>query len=157
VFHTGATGYSFLLSASGAGAILGALALSFMRAVTHKGKVVVGCALAYALLIILFALSAPYIPVLLAALILAMGGMSYVIYQTSMNTLLQLAAPDAIRGRVMGLYSMSTFGLQIVNSVVLGGLLLILSVSTSLTIVATAIVAVTATIAARVPALRSID
>lgn len=157
VFHTGATGYSFLLSATGAGAILGALALAFMRTVTHKGKVVLGCVLVYAFLIIVFTLSSGFVSVSLAALLLAAGAMASVIFNTSTNTLLQLAAPDGIRGRVMGLYSMSTFGLQIFNGPAVGTLAALLGVSASLTILATAIIAVTLAIAVRVPALTGMD
>lgn len=157
VFHTGATGYSFLLSATGVGAILGALALAFMRTVTHKGKVVLGCVLVYALLIIAFTLSSGFVSVGLAALMLAAGAMAHVIFSTSTNTLLQLAAPDAIRGRVMGLYSMSTFGLQIFNGPAVGTLAALLGVSASLTILAAAIIAVTLAVAMRVPGLRRMD
>lgn len=157
VFHTGATGYSFLLSATGVGAILGALALAFMRTVTHKGKVVLGCVLVYPLLIIAFTLSSGFVSVGLAALMLAAGAMAHVIFSTSTNTLLQLAAPDAIRGRVMGLYSMSTFGLQIFNGPAVGTLAALLGVSASLTILAAAIIAVTLAVAMRVPGLRRMD
>jgi MFS family permease len=157
VFKTGATGYSFLLMASGIGAIFGALALAFMRSVAHKGKIVLGCALAHAVLIILFSLSSWYVPAVIGGLLLALGGMAYAIYQTSMNTLLQLAAPDAIRGRVMGLYSLSTFGLQIFNGPAVGTIAVLLSVTGSLTIFASAIVAVTVAILMKVPALRRME
>jgi predicted MFS family arabinose efflux permease len=122
VFHTGATGYSFLLSASGVGAILGAFLLAFMRKVTHKGRVVLGYLFGYAALIILFALFARFLPVGIAALILVAAGMTSAIFHTSTNTVLQLAAPDAVRGRVMGLYSLSTFGLQVFNGPAVGTL-----------------------------------
>jgi MFS family permease len=157
VFHTGATGYSFFLSASGVGAVLGAFFLSFLRTLTHKGRVVVGCLLAYALLVVGFALLARFIPVSVAALILAAAGMSWVIFNTSTNTLLQLAAPDAVRGRVMGLYSLSTFGLQVFNGPAVGTLAALLGVPAALSIVAGGILAVTVAIALCVPALRSID
>ena len=157
VFHTGATGYSFLLSASGAGAVLGAFLLSYLRAMTHKGKIVLGCLLAYAALIIAFALSAHLVPVSVAALMLEAAGMTWVIFNTSTNTLLQLAAPDAVRGRVMGLYSLSTFGLQVFNGPAVGTLAVLLGVPAALSILSGGILAVTVGIALRVPALRSID
>jgi predicted MFS family arabinose efflux permease len=157
VFHTGATGYGFLLAANGDGAILGAFLLSFMREVTHKGIVVVGCLLAYAFLIIAFSLSARFVPVGFAAIILAGTGMVHVIFNTSTNTLLQLAAPDAVRGRVMGLHSLSTSGLQVVNGPAVGSLASLFGVSAALTIVASGIIAVVTAISLKVPALRRMD
>lgn len=157
VFQTGATGYSFLLSAGGVGAVSGALLLSFMRKVTHKGRVVIGCLLGYAALIIGFALFAESMPAAVAALILAGTGMTSVIFHTSTNTLLQLAAPDAIRGRVMGLYSLSTFGLQVFNGPAVGTLAFLLGVPAALSVMAAGILAVTVGIALRLPALRGID
>jgi MFS family permease len=157
VFHTGATGYSFLLSASGLGAVLGAFLLSFVRSVTHKGKIVLGCLLAYGFLIIAFALSAHFVPAGLAALILVAGGMAHVIFNTSTNTLLQLAAPDAVRGRVMGLHSLSTSGLQIFSGPAVGILAVLLGVSAALSVLAAGVVVVTVAIALKIPALRRMN
>ena len=84
----GAQGYSFLLVATGVGAILGALGLSCMRSVTHKGAVVLGFTLAYALFIIAFACISWYVPVIVASLFLVAYGASFVIHQASINTLL---------------------------------------------------------------------
>jgi hypothetical protein len=119
--------------------------------------VVLGRALVNAILIIAFTLSSRFVSVGIASLMLALGAMAGVIYHTSTNTLLQLAAPDAIRGRVMGLYSMSTFGLQIFNGPAVGTLAALLGVSASLTILAGGIIAVTLAIAVRVPSLRTMD
>ena len=149
----GAAGYGFLLAASGVGAILGALGLSSMRSITHKGAVVLGFTLAYACLIIAFAFSSWYVPVGVASLILVGYGLSFVIHQASINTLLLIVAPEEFRGRVMGLYSMSVFGLQIFNGPVVGTLAVIIGMSSALSIVGTIIVVITLTIALKIPAL----
>lgn len=156
-FGLGVQGYTFLLAASGIGAILGALGLSFMRSVTHKGGVVLGFTFGYALSIIAFACTAWYVPVGVASLILVAYGASFVIHQASINTLLLIVAPEAVRGRVMGLYSMSVFGLQIFNGPAVGTMAIIIGMVPALSIVGTIIVATTLAIALKIPALRRLD
>ncbi len=157
VFGLGAQGYSFLLAATGVGAILGALGLSCMRSVTHKGAVVLGFTLAYALFIIAFACFSWYVPVVAASLFLVAYGSSFVIHQASINTLLLMVAPQAVRGRVMGLYSMSVFGLQIFNGPAVGTLAVVIGMSSALSIVGALIVMITLTITLKVPALRRLQ
>ncbi len=157
VFGLGAQGYSFLLAATGVGAIFGALGLSCMRSVTHKGAVVLGFTLAYALFIIAFAGISWYVPVVVASLFLVAYGSSFVIHQASINTLLLMEAPQAVRGRVMGLYSMSVFGLQIFNGPAVGTLAVIIGMSSALSIVGALIVMITLTIALKIPALRRLN
>ena len=157
VFGMGAQGYSFLLAATGVGAIVGALGLSCMRSITHKGAVVVGFTLAYALFVIAFASFSWYVPVVVASLFLVAYGASFVIHQASLNTLLLMVAPEAVRGRVMGLYSMSVFGLQIFNGPAVGTLAVIIGMSSALSLVGTMIVVITFTIALKIPALRRLD
>jgi len=157
VFGMGAQGYSFLLAATGVGAIAGALGLASMRSVTHKGAVVVGFTLAYALFVIAFASISWYVPVVVASLFLVAYGSSFVIHQASLNTLLLMVAPQAMRGRVMGLYSMSVFGLQIFNGPAVGTLAVLIGMSSALSIVGTMIVVITLIIALKNPALRRLD
>lgn len=128
-----------------------------MRSVTHKGAVVIGFTLAYALFVIAFAYFSWYVPVVVASLILVAYGSSFVIHQASLNTLLLIVAPQAVRGRVMGLYSMSVFGLQIFNGPAVGALAIIVGMSASLSIVGTAIICIVIAIAVKVPALRRLD
>ena len=157
VFGMGAAGYSFLLAATGVGAIVGALGLSYLRSVTHKGAMVLGFTLAYAIFIIAFAYFSWYVPVGVASLILVAYGLSFVIHQASINTLLLIVAPEAVRGRIMGLYSMSVFGLQIFNGPVVGTLAVIIGMSSALSIVGTVVVAIAVTIALKTPALRRLQ
>ncbi len=84
-------------------------------------------------------------------------GSSFVIHQASINTLLLIVAPQAVRGRVMGLYSMSVFGLQIFNGPAVGTLAVIIGMSSALSIVGTIIVVITLIIALKNPALRRLQ
>jgi MFS family permease len=49
-------------------------------------------------------------------------GCFQIIFSTGCNTALQLTTPDALRGRVMGLYAMAFAGMTPFGSLVIGGL-----------------------------------
>lgn len=112
-------GYSFLLVASGVGALGAAVWLAYGRERPDPLRIVVVTAAIEMAAILVFALTTSY--QLALALMLVIGATA-VIAQALTNTTLQLAAPDRIRGRVMGAYSFGTQGTRIVNGPLLGGL-----------------------------------
>lgn len=114
-----ALGYSFLLVASGLGALGAAIWLAYGRERADPLRIVVIAAGLEMAAILAFALSSSY----LLALALMLGiGATAVIAQALANTTLQLSAPDRIRGRVMGAYSFGTQGMRVANGPLLGGL-----------------------------------
>ncbi|MDQ3097873.1 MAG: MFS transporter [Chloroflexota bacterium] len=112
-------GYSFLLVASGLGALGAAVWLAYGRERKDPLRTVVIAAALEIAAILVFALSTSY--GLALALMFCIGGAA-VVAQALANTTLQLSAPDRIRGRVMGAYSFGTQGTRIVNGPLLGGL-----------------------------------
>jgi MFS family permease len=115
--HAGTLGYSFLLVASGIGALGAALYLAFARERRDPAPLIVGAAAVEMLAILVFALNTSYA---LALLLMVAIGAATLLLQSFNNTTLQLSAPDRIRGRVMGAYSFGTQGLRIVNGPLLG-------------------------------------
>jgi MFS family permease len=111
--------YSFLLVASGLGALVSAFYLASARERGRKGLFIVVTAMAEMLAILLFALSSSYA---LSFALMFVVGAAAVLTQSLTNTTLQLSAPDRIRGRVMGAYSFGTQGMRVVNGPLLGGL-----------------------------------
>jgi MFS family permease len=97
--HVGATGFGFMTSAMGVGAVLGGLL------VAAKGRtglpMLVASASAFGV-VLLAASLAPSLPIELALLALA-GGAS-IAFMSSGNSTLQLAAAPHMRGRVMSLW-----------------------------------------------------
>ncbi len=97
--HVGATGFGFMTSAMGVGAVLGGLL------VAAKGRtglpMLVASATAFGVVLLLASL-APNLPIELVALALA-GGAS-IAFMSSGNSTLQLAAAPHMRGRVMSLW-----------------------------------------------------
>lgn len=111
--------FGFLMSASGFGAIIGAIYLTnnrstkLLRRLVHYTGIVLGIAL------ILFGLSKWLV---LSLIFMAFGGLSRMIHTTSTNTLLQLFTDDDKRGRVMSFYTMSLQGTTPFGSFVSGTL-----------------------------------
>jgi MFS family permease len=104
-FDGGAGAYATLVSAMGAGSVIGAL-LTGAHGRTD-GRLIAGAALAFGLLAALAALMpslALEIPVL------ALLGASAVTFAATINSSLQLAVAPAMRGRVMALYSVVFLG-----------------------------------------------
>ena len=122
--HAGTLGYSFLLVASGLGALTAAIWMAYVRQRGDPAKIIVGAAVVEVGAILIFALSTSYV---LSLLLMVAIGAATVLTQSLNNTALQLSAPDRIRGRVMGAYSFGTQGFRVVNGPLLGVLAVVLT------------------------------
>jgi len=154
VLHTDELGYAFLLAGSGAGALGAAVLLAYASEIRRKGIVIVVAAAIEMGAILLFALSTNYLASLLT---LVAVGAATVVGQAVTNTTLQLAAPDRLRGRVMGAYSFGTQGMRVVNGPLLGGLALAVGAPVAVAGSAALVLVVLAAIAATVPQIRAVD
>lgn len=92
-----------LLTVVGIGALIGALVVASLPNTAHRGRMLTLGNLAFPLLLVGFAVSRSF---LLSLFVLLLVGISFVWQNALANTLLQLVSPDALRGRVMGVYSM---------------------------------------------------
>ncbi len=104
VLGLSATGYGFLLSSVGVGAILAALIMAFTGR-PRPWRLVLGL-FALALAHLGLALKLPG----LVPFFLAVGGFGMISVLINANTLVQLSVPDRLRGRVMAVYSLVMLG-----------------------------------------------
>jgi MFS family permease len=106
ILRVGPTGFGLLEGAAGVGAILGTLSIIKIGAGRHRGLVILAGAAAFGLCVAAFAAS-KVMPLSMATLFLA--GFSSGIYLNVGMTALQMQVPDELRGRVMGIWSMTWF------------------------------------------------
>jgi MFS family permease len=99
VFGGGATTLGLLYAAPGAGALLGAVTTGWVRRVRRQGRTVIIAVLVWGAAITGFGL-VHRLPGALA--LLAVAGCADVISAVFRSTIIQLAVPDALRGRLMG-------------------------------------------------------
>jgi MFS family permease len=119
ILHSGARGLGILMGASGVGALIGALALAARRELRGLGRWVAFAMAGFGLSLIGFALSRSFW--LSTALLVPVGG-CMMIQMSASNTLIQAMVPDALRGRVMSIYSMMFMGLAPVGALLAGTL-----------------------------------
>ncbi len=92
-----------LLTVIGIGALLGALVVAALPDTAKRGRMLTVGNLAFPLLLLFFAMSRSF---LLSLVVLLLIGVSFVWQNALANTLLQFASPDALRGRIMSVYTM---------------------------------------------------
>ncbi len=97
-----------LLAAVGVGAVAGALLVASLPERARRGRVLTLGNLGLPLLILLFANSRSFG---LSLFLMLFVGMGQVMQNAMANTLLQITAPDRLRGRVLSLYSLVTQGM----------------------------------------------
>lgn len=109
VLHRGATGYGALTSSVGIGAVIGALGVALASSrIRARGRVMLAGGTAFGILLILFSASRS---LALSMFLLALAGCAMIVNNSLTNTLIQTAAPDHLRGRVMGFYSFVFVGM----------------------------------------------
>ena len=108
VLQEGARGLGILGGATGAGAVLGSiLTVSLSAYVKRQGLLLLVAGLVYGVALALFGLSA-WLPL---SLVLGVGlGLWQAVWSAMANTLVQLASPDAMRGRVISFHVLVTRG-----------------------------------------------
>ena len=117
VFHGGAGVYGTLSAIMGIGTLAGALAAAASRRPTKR--LLVGSAFAFGLLIVAAAYAPSLVP---EALVLIPLGAVSMIFIATCNSTLQLSSSDAMRGRVMALYSVLFLGTTPIGGPLVGWL-----------------------------------
>ena len=141
VFRVGPIGVGLMAAAPGVGAFLGALLSGWVPRVQRTGRAVALAVIVWGLAIVAFGLATFSFPLALG--FLAIAGAADVLSAVFRSTIIQLEAPDELRGRVMSIHMLvvtsgprmgdleatgvaALFGAQL--SVVSGGLLCLVGV-----------------------------
>lgn len=151
VLHVDALAYAFLLVGSGIGAVGAAFYLAYRRGRRPTTAFIVTAAMAQMAAIFLFAFSRNYA---LSFLLLIAVGAAQVLAQSLTNTTIQLAAPNELRGRVMGAYTFGTQGMRVLNGPILGGAAILFGPAAAVAGAAAAVFLSLGAILARVKQLR---
>lgn len=112
VLHRGNAGFGMLSSMMGWGSLLGLFSLAYLGSARHRGWLMIGCYLAYAVILIGFSTSSTYV---LSLAILATGGIFHSVATALQSTLLHQVTRNEMRGRVMAVNQM-TSGIQAIGS-----------------------------------------
>jgi MFS family permease len=119
VLQEGAHGFGLLMASLGLGAVAGSLAVAVLSSGRPPLGMVVGPAVAAASLLLLLSAARHFGAT--AAVLMALG-FAQIVFMTSCNTTVQIAVPDELRGRVMGLYALVFAGMTPFGALIMGTL-----------------------------------
>ena len=119
LLKVGAVELSWMLAASGVGALLGSLATAMLGGLRRRGAVLIASAIGFGGFLVAFTLQRSLLPSL--PLLVLLGFMT-MIFLGMANGLLQTRSPDHLRGRVMSVYTMVFMGLMPLGSMVMGSI-----------------------------------
>ncbi|MBI5879849.1 MAG: MFS transporter [Chloroflexi bacterium] len=118
VMHVDAEGLGFLSTATGVGALAGALMMATLSYSRRRGVILSAGNLVYPAALLGLAFSTSYA---LSLLLLAVAGFAFMAQQSTANALVQSHAPDNLRARVMSIYMLASFaGMQPIGAIQAG-------------------------------------
>ena len=109
--------YSALLMATAAGSVCGGFLLEGKGWLQAKESSAIWCAIGWCAAIGTFALSKNYY---LSLVLLFIAGILNLAFYSSAQAIVQLKAPDHLRGRLVGLFSMSAQGMRAISGLTVG-------------------------------------
>ena len=154
ILHIDAAGYGALNAMLGVGAVCTAFFIARYGERGQRGRWLVAANFAFPIGLLLFANNtSPTIAMFLALLL----GIGFMFEFTLINTLLQTGVPDEMRGRVMGLYTLTFFGFAPFGSLAIGQWAEILGMSLTISISALLTFGLAVIVIALVPKLRKLS
>jgi MFS family permease len=119
VLHGGPNTLGLLMTATGVGALSGALYLAQRESVLGLGRIIMWASAVFGVGLVIFSLTTSLWP---AFLVLGIAGCGFMIHLAATNTILQTIVEERLRGRVMSFYTMAFFGTVPIGSL-LGGIM----------------------------------
>ena len=135
--------YSALLMATAVGAVFGGFLLEGKGWLQPRVRTAIICAMIWCVAITAFAFSTNYY---LSLALLFCAGILNLAFYSSAQTIVQLLAPAELRGRLIGLFSMSALGLRAFSGVTVGIVGGVIGIHRSLGFSAIALLVVTASL-----------
>jgi MFS family permease len=119
IMHGGPDTLGYLMSALGAGALLGAFYMAARNSVVGLGKIISTSVILLGLSITLASFSDK---MYFSLIVLFSGGLTMVLSLSAINTMLQTIADEDKRGRVMSFYSMALMGTNPIGNLLAGSI-----------------------------------
>jgi len=117
VFGGGVNQYTYLMAAAGGGAAVGALVVAWLGRFRHMGRTLLIIQFLFGLVMVTFALLRVF---WVNAIVLFVAGGCMVMVTAMLSSLVQLNAPNEMRGRVMSIYMVAFRGGMPLGSLVAG-------------------------------------
>jgi MFS transporter, DHA1 family, staphyloferrin A biosynthesis exporter len=152
VLHISNEGYGFMVALSGAGALVGSLAVASLGDFQRKGRLMLAVMTGFGAMLILFSLS--HWPPLSLLLLLGVGCGSTT-YIAVNNTLLQVNASDEMRGRVLSVFFLNR-GLVPLGTMLAGLTARFVGAPLTVSIMGAVVVVLALTLMIRVPVVREL-
>jgi MFS family permease len=124
ILHGNAQAFGILMASNGGGALVGGIALASLGKHFKRRHLIYTGLLGCCGFLILFAISQVF---LISCVLIFCAGFFMITFFATANTSVQLRSPDALRGRIMGFYSLCFFGMGSMGSLVAGTLAKFLS------------------------------
>ncbi|MGH7648582.1 MAG: MFS transporter [Gemmatimonadaceae bacterium] len=152
ILHGGPHTLGFLMTASGVGALAGAMYLATRPSVLGLGRAIAVATATFGVGLAAFAFSHT---LWLSLLLLPIAGGGFMVQTASTNTILQTIVDERLRGRVMAFYAMAFLGTAPIGSLVAGVVASRIGVPMTIFFGGIACMAGGAWFAVRLPALRA--
>ena len=147
----GAVELSYLLAASGAGALGGALATAALGGWRRRGVLLVGSAFLHGALLTAFGAQSTLVG---AMVFVGLTSFFVMVFLGMANTLMQTRTPDHLRGRAMSVHTMIFMGFMPLGQMLLGSVGTVLGIDRAFVIGGIIVMAIAFFAATRAPALR---